>query len=125
VRFERGEPICMITPIRRGDPESFAAEIRNLESSPELLQSYSVWHERRVNLVEETKNKPAEAGRTPIQGHYIRGEGHLGERGYGHQTKLSVANFAESEPPLAVKSPPQEGASEKGRRGFWQRLIGR
>jgi hypothetical protein len=125
VRFQRDEPICMITPVRREDLDSFAAEIRNMESSPELLESYSVWHERRANVVEDAKSRPPEAGWMPIQGHYIRGEGHLGERGHGHQTKLLVRDFAEVEPPLPVKASPQDTVRESSRRSFWQRWMRR
>ena len=94
VKFVRSEPICMITPIHRDDLEDFDPEIRDLESDPELYQSYQVGHESRKAIVAETKGKPLKDGRRPIQGHYIRGEGHLGERAeHGHQTKVLVKPF--------------------------------
>jgi uncharacterized protein DUF6065 len=98
IKFERDEPICMITPIRRQDIETFQPEIRNLESDAELNRGYQAWHERRAALVKSLKDRPPERRDKPTQGNYIRGEGLLGEKTSGHQTKVEIRAFAEAEP---------------------------
>lgn len=98
VKFERDEPICMILPIRHHDIESFQPEVRNLASDEELNRSYIAWKERRVALVTAAKERPRDGGHNPTQGHYIRGEGVLGETTSGHQTKVEVKPFSELEP---------------------------
>jgi hypothetical protein len=40
VRFEVGEPICMVVPQRRADLEEFAPELRRIESDEDLQRKY-------------------------------------------------------------------------------------
>lgn len=111
VRVRRGEPICMIMPVRRGELDQFEPEIRNLESNPELLASFNTWYESRKAKVEETQN--VAPGKTAIrpQGHYIRGEGLLGEKpAHSHETKLHLRPFADLEP--SQPAPPREQAKD-------------
>ena len=104
IRFARGEPICMLTPVPRGDLNRFCGEIRNLQSEPELLAGYTAWHQQRVAREKERMEAPPNQ-RQGVQGHYIRGQGYLGEAGSGHQTKLSLKPFIEAAPPI-FKQPP-------------------
>ena len=106
IRFDKDEPICMITPQRRGEMEAIAPEIRNLESAPELLQGFSAWRESRLALVERKKD-PLGASQREWEGHYMRGTTVAGESAPGHQTKLDLRPFAEMEPPL-YQAPPAE-----------------
>ena len=123
IRFRRGEPICMIMPIRRSDLENMQPEVRNLESDPELHRSFNLWHESRLNKVREVDAKTADGVPTRAQGHYIRGEGHLGERPvHGHQTKLDVPSFIIKDPPITIKRVP---ATTSNRRGLLRRLFRR
>lgn len=101
VKFERDEPICMVMPIRRQDVELFQPEIRNLESEPELKKSFEAWMDKRSQVVKNPQERPSTVDHhNPIQGHYIRGEGVLGERAEAHQTKLDIRSFTEIDPPL-------------------------
>ena len=122
VKFEKDEPICMILPVPRDAVERFAPQIRNLESEPELLKSYETWHERRVYaqtaMAEKTETKQQVMKK---QGHYIRGEGHLGEHAHGHQTKVKVAEFESKEPPTEAVKAAAAGAGKS----FLRRLLGR
>ena len=104
VRFARGEPLCMLTPVPRGDLNQFRGEIRNLQSAPELLAGYTTWHQQRVGR-EKERMEAAPNQRQGVQGHYIRGQGYLGEAGSGHQTKLLLKPFIEAEPPI-FRQPP-------------------
>jgi hypothetical protein len=124
VRFEKDEPICFIMPIRRYDLESFAPEIRNIESEPALLRNYSTWHENRVAAQKALAEKAASTDKVVKgQGQYIRGENHSGERVEEHQTKLRVAKFV-------IKEEPAQGADEivqppaASRRSLLKRVFG-
>jgi hypothetical protein len=118
VRFEKGDPICLITPVRRGDVESFVPSFRNLESEPRLHAQYNAWHDRRLEAASyETEGRKA----VKNQGQYIRGEQLDKERFSNHQTKLVIKPFEDLEPvPRAVSLPVVEPSPQKP--GFWQRL---
>lgn len=124
IRFEKDEPICMIMPIPRDAVQGFTPEIRELTSDPELLKSYETWHEHRVSAQTAVEQKTETKQQVmKKQGHYIRGEGHLGEHAHGHQTKVKVAEFAgqQREPAPA----PAASATAAAERGFFQKLFGR
>jgi hypothetical protein len=115
----------MIVPVRRREMESFLPEIRNIESEPHLHQAYDKWLQSRINNV----NNPVTAadGKRVIQGHYIRGEGPLGERAPEHQTQLDLKPFVEIDAPLptrADRTEIQEGSSQTGLIArIWKRLF--
>ena len=115
VRFKRDEPICMLVPIRRGDAESFRPEIRNLESYPELSRSFELGLEKRNEVRKDLLQDKNVEGRA--LGHYVRGEGYLGERNEEHQRRLEIQPFTEIEPPPDWKPPAAQ------RRGFWRRMF--
>jgi hypothetical protein len=122
VEFRRDEPICMITPIPRGEMNEMGAEIRNLESAPDLLAGYTVWHEKRVASEQERRASQSQE-RKAVQGHYIRGKGYMGEEGDRHENKLHVKAFEEIEPAnQAAKPLPEQQASSLS---FWQRVRGK
>lgn len=94
VKFGRDEPICAIVPQRRGELESFAPEVRNLDG--ELLAEFRHWLESRQRLVKE---KEKHGGGRQYEAHYTRGETVTGNKAPEHQTKLALAEFVEREPP--------------------------
>ena len=47
VRFERGEPICMIVPIPRGLAEQLQPKYVPLDANPELSREYREWERSR------------------------------------------------------------------------------
>jgi hypothetical protein len=105
VRFEKDEPICMITPIRRGDLERFDPQIVNMTSDASLHKSFSAWHTARLEKVRTTPQTHKTTESLPkVQGNYIRGEGLLEERAVEHQNKLDLRNFTEVEPALISES---------------------
>ncbi len=126
VRFEKDEPICMITPIRRGDLERFEPEIVNLTSDPELHESYSAWHEARLEKLRSSPQtlKPS-ASMPKMQGNYNRGEGVLEEKASGHQNKLDLRDFAELEPAIMSNPSSNEQSSESGTTSLLSRLLSR
>jgi hypothetical protein len=120
IRFEKGDPLCVITPVRRGDVESFVPVIQNLQSEPDLRERHDAWHARRL----EAASYGTEAQKAvKSQGQYIRGEQVDGELFSQHQTKLAVKPFKDLEPaPAAISQPP--AAPNRQKSGFWQRFRG-
>ncbi len=122
IRFEKGEPIAMLTPQRRGDTESFAPQIRNLASEPALREKFAAWLAYRQDAARRKQDSNYQE--KVKQGHYIRGQDHFGDRAEEHQNKLHVKPFAEVEPgplvdpaapPIAVPAPKPSG---------WKRYFG-
>jgi hypothetical protein len=59
VEFMLGEPICLFFPIQRGALEKFRAELRALESNPDLEKKFSEWSASRDRfLLGLEKEKP-------------------------------------------------------------------
>jgi hypothetical protein len=59
VEFALGEPICLLFPIERGTLEKFRAELRALESNPELEKKFQEWSDGRDRfLLGLEKGKP-------------------------------------------------------------------
>ncbi len=121
IRFGSGEPICMLTPVARGELNQFKGEIRNLQSDPELLAGYTTWHQQRVTR-EKERMESNSGERRGVQGHYIRGQGYLGEAGSVHQTKLALKPFVEAEPPILTKPVVSNPRAEIDTKRWWQKL---
>jgi hypothetical protein len=94
VTFERDEPICTILPQRRGELESFAPEVRNLDGEP--LAEFQHWLGSRQQFEKDKQGHGKQH-----EGHYTRGETVAGNKALEHQTKLALASFVEREPPRA------------------------
>jgi len=50
-------------------------------------------------------------------GHYVRGEGYLGERNEEHQRRLEIRGFTE------IEAAPEWHAPAAPRPGFWRRIL--
>ena len=103
IRFDKGEPVCFLTPVRRFEAERLQPTLRNLAPNRELEAQYNVWHERRLRA-KAISGEDGALGKfaAPDQGHYIRGETANGTRLTEHQTKLHVKPVLETElPPVA------------------------
>ncbi len=104
VRFEVGEPICMIVPQRRAELEEFAPELRRIESDEGLHRKY----ERFIQLRQDELG-PAQAAtnasageRVPWQADYARGRHADGEAAaQDHQTRRHLREFIQQQQPHA------------------------
>jgi Family of unknown function (DUF6065) len=104
IRFDKGEPICFLTPVRRFEAERLEPILHNIASDPDLEAQYNQWHERRLRA-KAISGEDGAHGKfaVPDQGHYIRGETAKGIRVTEHQTKLHVKPVREAElPPTAT-----------------------
>jgi hypothetical protein len=95
VRFERGEPICMIVPQRRGELEAFAPEVRDLATDPVLEAEYDQWRQNRQQRVVDVQSSRAGVPRNWLQLDYTRGQFPGGPAASEHQTHLQLRTFAD------------------------------
>ena len=97
IRFDAGEPVCMVVPQRRGELEAFETDIRDLESNPELRDAYNRWSESRSEFLARLHVHGAQAA-GKWQKHYFQGHSPgAGTRSDHHQTVLKLRAFG-SEP---------------------------
>lgn len=105
VRFEAGEPICMIVPQRRGELEAFEPEIRNIAENPALEAGHAVWSASRARFLAGLRTREPEAVATRWQKDYFQGRMPDGTRASGqHQTVLKLKPFAIMTPPVGSQT---------------------
>jgi len=92
VDFEVGEPICMITPIKRGEVETFVPVTRELNSDPKLKEAFEKWSASRINFNAELERGADWALANKWQKDYLQGVG-PGVKAPEHQVKLNVREF--------------------------------
>lgn len=88
VRFERGEPICMLTPYPIALVEEMRAEVRALDDDPKLAQEYRAWANSR-NAFNTNPQRKAE----DWQKDYVQGRTAQGGRAEEHRSRLTVQPF--------------------------------
>lgn len=93
VRFEEGEPICMIVPIPRGLAESLDPVYRPLHADPKLSNSYDKWRESRLNFNTNLNEATSAAAKQGWQRDYMLGQDIDGNVFAEHQTKLALRKF--------------------------------
>jgi hypothetical protein len=93
VRFEAGEPIAMLVPMRRGELERFRPVLREAASEPAIFDSFQRFSASRQNFLVALKSPgaPVEPG---WQRDYMLGRNVDGSPAPAHQTKLQLAAFA-------------------------------
>lgn len=89
VRWDAGEPVCMIVPMRRGELERFEPEAGEIDDDPSLGAAYRAWREGRDEFLRELRTGEGEAAKVGWQRDYF-----LGRDAPEHQTKLSLRAFA-------------------------------
>jgi hypothetical protein len=90
VTFERGEPIAMIVPQRRGDLERFDPVIRDIATDPDLMKNYERWMESRDAFNEGMKDPNSEVYRRGWEKVYFKGKDIP-----DHQQRIALKNFVE------------------------------
>lgn len=95
VRFRKGQPICQIFPVRRGELEAFEPEIRSLSHEPALAEYIKEWSDLRRHYNEALKDPDSEERRKKWPGHYRRGVNLHGEKVAPdtHRTRLRLKPF--------------------------------
>lgn len=102
VFFEKGEPICQVAPLRRGELESWETALGTIEDDPDLRERYLAWSGSRSSFLTGLKNREEEALARKWQKDYFQGrtaETSDAPRFLEHQTKLHLRPFFGIEPP--------------------------
>ena len=95
VKFEAGEPICMLVPQKRGELETIQPVVRDLKDESELKRQYKAWAESRQNFLADLMFPESEAREASWQKHYYRGTTIDETPAPEHQTKLTLKPFVE------------------------------
>jgi hypothetical protein len=97
VRFEVGEPFCMIVPQRRGELASFRPVLRDLASDPETQAGTRAWvasrHDVEVRKFLSEYSREYEDEKTSWERHYFKGTAPDGRVAPHHETHLKLAEF--------------------------------
>ncbi len=93
VRFERGEPICMVLPYPRGLLESCLPKCVPLSENKELEQAYRRWSAEREEFQQRVAARDVDAIEVGWQKNYFQGRDPGGDPFAGHQTRLSLRPF--------------------------------
>ena len=117
VRFEAGEPLCMIYLQKRHELESVTPEMRPIQSEPGLEEQHLAWSQSRIAFQKANlETIQAIPRHVAWQKHYFRGKHVAGGSATEHQNKLAIKPFAnrstQGDSPLAIApdvTPPLEG----------------
>ena len=93
VRFEKGEPVCVIVPYPRHYVGKFRPRLKTINENPKLYEQYTKWREGRLAFNEEVKDAGTEAAKSGWQRTYMKGEDQMGNVFAGHQTKIRIRDF--------------------------------
>jgi len=93
IRFEKGDPFCMIVPVQRGLAESLDPISVPLASDPERQQRLERWKQSRESFNEAIAAKDPEVVRQGWQRSYMLGKDVDGQTHPQHQTRLALRPF--------------------------------
>ena len=93
VRFEQGDPICMIVPVPRGLAESLEPIRQPLPSNRKLAQAYESWADSRTVFNKELAHNDEATVKSGWQRDYMLGMNAAGKPFAEHQTKLHLGRF--------------------------------
>ena len=91
VRFERGEAICSIFPVKAHALDKTRAEIRDIRDDPQLRNEMDAWARKRAEFMAKFEARDPATLKAAWQRFYFKGEypdGQAAER--PHSTKLRV-----------------------------------
>jgi hypothetical protein len=93
VVFEAGEPIAMISPVRRCELDSSVAETRSIAQDPALRDKYIAWSASRSKFNTDLRTSDSDARKQEWQKDYVRGRTKQGETAPEHQTSVALTRF--------------------------------
>lgn len=95
VRFEAGEAIAHLFPVRRDLFDRITPEIKSLHADPKASRQMEIWRESRTDFMQRLKTGDEAAAEEKWQKGYYRGLWPDGSKGPGdHKTKIRVKDFA-------------------------------
>lgn len=93
VKFEQGEPICMVVPVARGLAESLQPLQTSIDNEPELNREYQDWQSSRRQFNLDLMFQEPQAVKLGWQRDYLKGLTPSGAPAPQHQTRLSLREF--------------------------------
>ncbi|APR87267.1 hypothetical protein A7982_12616 [Minicystis rosea] len=93
IRFEAGDAIAMLVPVRRGELERFTPRLRMLDDDAEIAAAYRAWREGRERFLYDLAEGEAEAVKAGWQRDYFLGRGPDDREAPAHQTKMTLKAF--------------------------------
>jgi hypothetical protein len=93
VRFDKGEPLCMLVPVPRGLIENLEPRLDRLQDHAELAELYAKWQHERSAFLSALQRRDPEAVARGWQREYMKGLRPDGSRAPGHQTRLHLKAF--------------------------------
>jgi Family of unknown function (DUF6065) len=99
VRFEAGEPFCMLVPVPRGLVESLVPRVEMLADNPALQEEYRKWEASRSTFLTGLHSRDPGAVAKGWQKDYFQGKTIDGKPVESHQTRLNVKPFTGGENP--------------------------
>jgi hypothetical protein len=112
VRFVRDEPVCLIYPVRTGDPERFVPVIHNLGDDQELMRQNQAWATARSEFRAYEMDRSIVPPKEAWQKFYFKGAGPDGEATpIVHQQKLRLAEPVDRRgtvPAMVLKREPKD-----------------
>ena len=94
VRFEQGEPCCMVVPVPRGFAEDLEPRIAPLSSNDSLQKEYLAWQNSRSDFLQGLQSRREDVVKRKWEKHYFKGQTRSGEAFTDHQTKLELKPFS-------------------------------
>ncbi len=101
VRFQRGEPVCMIVPVPRGLAEQMEPVYVPLDANQELAHEYREWEKSRSTFNADLARLQPDAVKRGWQRDYMQGKTILGKEVQEHQTRLNLREFKHDSEPEA------------------------
>jgi hypothetical protein len=95
LRFEAGEPVAMIVPVRRGELSAFAPRLRRLDDDAEIAAAYRTWREGRDGFLRDLRSGEAAAVEAGWQRDYFLGRDPRGREADAHETRMALRPFVE------------------------------
>lgn len=93
IRFDKGEPFCMLVPIPRGLGETLAPRQIPMQSDPETKAQYEKWEASRKGFLEGLETRDPAAVKRGWQKDYFQGKTPEGKDFPSHQTRLDLKEF--------------------------------
>lgn len=115
VRFEIGEPFCLLVPQRRGELEAFRPVHRDLSTVPAVRAGVKSFEDRREDLqkrkfIADFIGRESEAW-AEWEGGYFRGHDADGATFSEHQTKLRLRQFEDDRVAATDRAPGPSAAA--------------
>lgn len=92
VVVERGSPLCLLHPQRRGELESVVTEVVDVSAHPDLVAGFTAWAQDRSRFLDELPVEGTDAHARRWQRDYFQGK-LAGEARQEHQTRLHLSAF--------------------------------